>query len=135
MEITKITKFTDTLATLLLPNGYEIRDGRVYNVETNKFAVLYSSDYGAGWSTWAEFDGSQYCPPVVALLLAGVDTSVPLSTMHQIGEAIAEYYGEPYFNAAGLRHLEIEWVDRPYRITEYDGYESIEYQSESTWFY
>lgn len=89
-----------------------IRDGKV--------AVLYSPEFGAGWSTWAYTpelkEQMVFCPALVFALEKGEDPIV-------VGEALFpnEYHG-------GLNDLKVFWIPmgERFRISEYDGSESIE---------
>jgi hypothetical protein len=86
-----------------------IRDGKV--------AVLYSPNYGAGWSTWGL--------PVEALFhpeLAEAVMACDLDKMHAIAKR--EW---PTAYLSGLDNLQVEWVPEgaQFRIDEYDGFESV----------
>lgn len=89
-----------------------IRDGKV--------AVLYSPGFGAGWSTWAynpeHKEQMVFCPALVFALEKGEDLNI-------VAEALFpdEYHG-------GLGDLKICWIPmgEKFRISEYDGSESIE---------
>lgn len=96
-----------------------IRDGMV--------AVLYSPDYGAGWSTWAEGEDVERClfdPLVVAWVEGGKQGPVPV-----------EHYGE-YFYSGGANDLRIAWIQEGtlFRVEEYDGHESIVFAEDYKWF-
>jgi hypothetical protein len=90
-----------------------IRDGKV--------AVLYSPDFGAGWSTW---NGGEYNPidmvfnPDVVAAVLGESGETP-------AEAAARAFPEAY--DGGVSDLEVEWVPVGTRfyIREYDGSESV----------
>ena len=85
-----------------------VRDGKV--------AVIVSPGWGAGWSTWGD---SKICfdPILVKWIEDG-----------KVGPAPLDHYGEAAPYGGGLRDAEIHWIDEgtAFRITEYDGYESIE---------
>ena len=78
-------------------------------------AVVYSPEYGAGWSTWSH-DASPFDPVVVAWIEGGKVGPEPYS---EPGEG-------PY--SGGLIDATIEWipVGARFHIDEYDGYESLE---------
>jgi len=91
-----------------------VRDGKV--------AVAVSIGFGAGWSTWADVN------PMDArfnqLFLDGkYDEAVALCEKLDLGYA------------GGAHDVEIVWVPvgTRFRITEYDGAESIEYRNEIKW--
>lgn len=90
-----------------------IRDGKV--------AVLYSPDYGAGWSSWIDGEDCLYCPEIVEAVEKGLKEDEIVEIANSVlGED--GYYG-------GASDLTIEWipVGTAFRINEYDGNESIEY--------
>lgn len=95
-----------------------IRDGMV--------AVLYSPGFGAGWSTWADYDIRElvlFDPIVVEWVEKG-----------KIGPVPTEHYGE-YFYAGGAEDLVIEWVPvgTKFIIHEYDGSESLRTMDNIRW--
>lgn len=94
-----------------------IRDGMV--------AVLYSPDFGAGWSTWnKEHSECLFDPEVVAWVEDGKQGSVP-----------TQHYGE-YFYDCGAGDLRIAWIEQGtlFRVEEYDGHESIVFAEDYEWF-
>lgn len=91
-----------------------VRDGKV--------AVAVSGGFGAGWSTWNDVN------PMDArfnqLFLDGAaDEAADLCDDLDLGYA------------GGARDVEIVWVSvgTEFRITEYDGSESIEYKDDISW--
>ena len=101
------------------------RDGKV--------AVLYSPDYGGGWSTWnKEFEEELvYEPTVVEMLL-----NITADTDEWISKA--EMYLKlkyPDIYVGDLAQLRIEWVPigGKFRILENDGYETVEVEDEIFW--
>ena len=102
-----------------------IRDGCV--------AVLYSPDYGAGWSTWAHNDGldikSMYDPEVVQWVLDGRPKN------HFDDNYFNIKYGG-YFYTGGMKNLEIAWIPlgEKFIIREYDGSEYIEKINDVNWY-
>ena len=90
-----------------------IRDGKV--------AVLYSPGYGAGWYSWnTKYPECLFDPKIVAMVEAG---------QHDQIEAYCKT-AHPDLSLGGAEQLQIEWlpVGTAFKIEEYDGYESIEYQ-------
>jgi endo-1,4-beta-mannosidase len=91
-----------------------VRDGKV--------AVAVSGGFGAGWSTWNDAD------PMDArfnqLFLDG-----------KYGEAAALCKKLDLGYGKGAYDVEIIWVPvgTEFRITEYDGSESIEYKDDIAW--
>jgi hypothetical protein len=94
--------------------------------------ALYSPGYGAGWSTWNEhkdfflFD---------AELIAAVEAGTPLGyNRARDPDRLRAKYGDdtcPYLG--GARDLAVIEVHGPFRVTEYDGYEGIEYRDAVEW--
>jgi len=78
-------------------------------------AVVYSPEYGAGWSTWSH-DASPFDPAVVAWIEGGKVGPGPY----------LEPLEGPY--NGGLHQAEIVWlpVGTRFHINEYDGHESLE---------
>ena len=96
-----------------------VRDGRV--------AVLVSPGFGAGWFSWHGIEALLFDPAVVELVESGAESSV-------IEQYCEELYGdEPYFGGAG--DLIVEWVPvgARFRVHEYDGSESLVFESEEQW--
>ena len=101
-----------------------IRDGMV--------AVLYSPGFGAGWYTWnLLLDNAEqliYDPIIVQILEEQSDNCL---------DQLLEYIGEEYPDAytGGVDDLCFAWlpVGTKFRITEYDGSESIETEKSIPW--
>jgi len=95
-----------------------IKDGRV--------AVLYSPDYGAGWYTWnTEHQDMLFDPTLVMFVESGdLDKAEAYATLK---------WPEAY--VGGLRDLKVEWIPEgtAFKITEYDGNESIEIRDGNQW--
>ncbi|HHE3599916.1 hypothetical protein ACFHYJ_00895 [Pasteurella multocida] len=96
-----------------------IQNGKVYN-EQGEVAVLYSPEYGAGWSTWNGGKGV-FTPEIVQLVLDEAPTAAIMSKAREI-------LGEDFY-LCGARNLKIEWLKpgTQFYIDEYDGYESVNY--------
>ena len=94
-------------------------------------AVLYSPSYGAGWSTWEED------PDVRMAMLFDpqiADLVQRLPDWQERAEAIARIkYPDAYLG--GLKDLRVKWlpVGTQFRVTEYDGNENIEVNTEIDW--
>jgi len=102
-----------------------IRDGQV--------AVLYSPGWGAGWSTWCAQGTEEHLfmmfDPQIADIVDRGEPDWPAKA-----EAIALVkYPDAYLG--GLADLRVRWlpVGTQFRITEYDGNERIEINSEISW--
>lgn len=99
--------------------GKVIRDGKV--------AVLYSPGFGAGWSTW----NSEYGEALV------LDPMMVKYVEEGNKEALHTYVAMRYPDAytGGLRDITVTWIPEGtlFRIHEYDGNESIETMSDTSW--
>jgi hypothetical protein len=105
-------------------------------VRGGKVAVLYSPGYGAGWSTWNSSDGEGndglenfllYDPTLVSMVEDDRRDSIP--------KYVESVYPESYFYGGGASKLSIYWVPEGvmFRVTEYDGSESIEFRDAEDW--
>jgi hypothetical protein len=94
-----------------------IRDGMV--------AVLYSPGFGAGWTTWGLPQEAMFHPELVEATLAGDYDRM---------QAIAKEQWPRHY-VGGLDGLEVKWlpVGSRFRISEYDGYETVEVEMEGYW--
>ena len=94
-----------------------VRDGKV--------AVLVSPEYGAGWYSWHLNEELLYDPSIVQWL----ESEEPDKIEHYLA---LKYPGE-YFGS--LEDLTVAWIDQgtEFRITEYDGAESIELKDKIKW--
>ena len=104
--------------------------------------ILVSPGYGAGWSTWS-YDGDEarrffltYAPIIEAIEAGqpvgwdesrGADPIVPDSPMARFVADFTEKFGEKPGYLGGARDLMVITVDTPFRVTEYDGSESVEF--------
>ena len=89
-----------------------IKDGQV--------AVIVSTGYGAGWSTWnIEYGEKMVFDPVLAQMILDGKSNAELDKYAK------EAYPDAYIG--GLGKAEVEWVavGSRFMIDEYDGYESI----------
>ena len=103
-----------------------IRDGQV--------AVLVSPGFGAGWSTWCEFDDRKavtFDPWIVDILLS--DQYNRKEKIDRIYAHCAVKYPDMYMG--GVNDLTVEWVPQGtlFRIAEYDGSETIELKEADDW--
>jgi hypothetical protein len=102
-------------------------------IRDDQVAVLYSPEFGAGWSTWCHEDLavrlSMTFDPQIADI---VDQGGP--DWRAKAEAIALVkYPDAYLG--GLHDLQVKWlpVGTQFRVLEYDGNESVEISSEVEW--
>ena len=96
-------------------------------IRNGMVAVLYSSGYGAGWSTWnLEIPEMLFDSGLVDLVESKADN-----------EKLEAYctlkWPEAYLG--GLEGIGIEWlpVGTAFRIHEYDGSESVEIRDKIDW--
>ena len=95
-------------------------------IKDGKVAVLYSPGFGAGWYTWNyKYPEIIFDPAIVKFVekekWAELDTYVTLK------------YPEIY--KGGMTDLLVEWIPEgtEFKVTEYDGNESIEYKENESW--
>lgn len=91
----------------------------------NKIGVIISSGYGVGWSTWGDSD--------MALdqeLAQAISDKEPEEKISHIAN---KNWPEEYMG--GLDDCYVEWIDKGvrFKITEYDGFESIEFKEDDDW--
>lgn len=88
--------------------------------------VLISPGYGAGWSTW---EGADLATDV--RLIDAFDRGISKEGMHRLCADLG--YGDVYMG--GFEQLRIVEIPKGtiFRITEYDGYESIETLDSLEW--
>jgi hypothetical protein len=103
-----------------------IRDGQV--------AVLVSPGFGAGWSTWCEFDDRKavtFDPWIVDILLS--DQYNRKEKIDRIYAHCAVKYPDMYMG--GVSDLTVKWVPQGslFRVAEYDGSETIELKEADDW--
>jgi hypothetical protein len=85
-----------------------------------KVAVLVSPGYGAGWSTWADYEDMEALCMDADLVQCVLDKDI-----QKLVRVAEEKYPNNY--NGGAVNLIIEWVDKgeAFEITEYDGHESL----------
>src|ERR1035437_1732898 len=110
--------------------------------------ILISPNFGAGWSTWNSGKVAKFMltyQPIIDFLEAGMsfthdDSHVwgednrllhPLLLLMQ--EEIKAKFGEDYACVLGADGLIVETVTGPFRVTEYDGSENIQYKDDTDW--
>jgi hypothetical protein len=112
-------------------------------VQNGKTAVLISTGFGAGWSTWAQEDERElmlYDPEIVTVVLSfqsnphvayGVKQQNQMC--QQIGLIAAVKGYQSYMG--GMADLSVVWVDQGlrFKVNEYDGYESLDLLCEDDW--
>jgi len=96
-------------------------------IRDNKVAVLYSPEFGAGWSSWNSLYPEMIFDPVIVQL---VEDNTSYETIILYCE---QEYPEGYFG--GVSDLQIAWISvgREFRIFDNDGDESIIFKDEEEW--
>jgi hypothetical protein len=95
-------------------------------IQDGKVGVVYSPEFGAGWYTWnTKYPELVFDPVIVEY--------VESEQMEKLEIYIRLKYPTIFLGA--LPHLIVEWVPQgeEFRITEYDGKESIELKRSTTW--
>lgn len=96
-------------------------------------AVLVSHGYGAGWYSW-EHDQNMLFDPILAEMLEdGRAVDGDYVYFREIEKVAGERYPDAFLG--GLDGLAVHWVPvgSRFRIEEYDGNESIEFENECRW--
>jgi len=120
---------TDQISFTVKKEKEIIRDGKV--------AILYSPGFGAGWYTWHHVADLLRDPEVVHLVECR--DKAPVEDHQYYTEKIIEHcnktYGENAGYFGGADDLTIAWVELgdKFRITKYDGSESIEFLTSTIW--
>jgi hypothetical protein len=94
--------------------------------ENGKVGVVYSPGFGAGWYTWnTEYPEIVFDPTIVKY--------VETERWDELKVYVELKYPEIY--TGGIRDLTVEWipVGAQFKVTEYDGSESIEYRDSEDW--
>lgn len=96
-------------------------------VRGGKVAVLYSPDWGAGWSTWNEDIENflMFDPTLVEYVENDERDRIPAYVESVFPDAFT----------GGAKDLRIMWITQgiQFRITEYDGSESVEVRENILW--
>jgi hypothetical protein len=102
-------------------------------IEGGNVAVLFSPSFGSGWSTWNEDHPAILFDPTVVEYVRTDGKSMSRDDM-------IKYLEDTYpgiYLGSGFYDLEIEWIPQGtrFKITEYDGSESIQVEDEiETWY-
>jgi hypothetical protein len=94
--------------------------------ENGRVAVLYSPGFGAGWSTW-----NQEVPEI--LFDPAIVKFVEKDQWAELETYVSLKY--PGLYKGGMKDLTVDWIPEGtlFRINEYDGAESIEFQEHVGW--
>ena len=101
-------------------------------IENGKVAVLFSPGYGSGWSTWNDHPAILFDPAVVEY----VQADGKMMDRDDMIKYLEDTYPGIYLGS-GFDDLEIAWIPQGtrFKITEYDGYESVQVEHEiETWY-
>jgi hypothetical protein len=96
-------------------------------IRDNKVAVLYSPEFGAGWSTWNSLYPEMIFDPVIVQM---VEDNTSYETIILYCE---QEYPEGYFG--GASDLQIAWINinREFVIVDNDGAESFIFKDAEEW--
>jgi len=95
-------------------------------VKDGSVAVLISPGYGAGWYSWnMSYPEILFDPAMVKL--------VQENKFDELETYVILKY--PEISKFGLHDLEVNWIPegKQFRVVEYDGNESIEYNEDVEW--
>ena len=92
--------------------------------------ILVSPGCGAGWSTWNDKKKqvAEYLP-IIEFIESGGDPS-ELDAEHELIKTMKIELDLESFYCGGAKNLEIQHVDGPYLINEYDGNEYVQTSSD-----
>ena len=98
-------------------------------IKDGKVAIIYSPGFGAGWSTWnVEFDDEEliFDPGLVDLI-------INKRPWDQVEAYVTLKWTGVY--VGGLEEAVVEWVTigTEFKITEYDGSESLQFRDSEVW--
>lgn len=92
--------------------------------------ILISPGYGAGWSTWNDGDKEFLLKDPTLVKMA--ERMAPVT---EVDDYLKATKPEVSFYTGGW--MQIEAIDIPegeqFKVTEYDGYESVEYRDSDGW--
>lgn len=105
-------------------------------IRGGKVAVLYSPGYGAGWSTWncdTDSPGQNIGMENFLLFDPTLVKLVENDERDRIPRYVESVYPEAY--TGGADNLSILWISQgtAFKVTEYDGDESIEIREHIDW--
>ena len=104
-------------------------------VKNGNVAILITNEYGAGWSSWNDIEGIETDPGLVALVERTAEPEEietyckdKWGTFNTRCAGASNYYD-------GACNLSIVWVPEgtEYVITEYDGWEEIQFKDSFEW--
>jgi len=99
--------------------------------------VLISPGYGAGWSTWQHEVTSEFATqyePLIKAVEAGEDIDEDHPAIKQYVEDVKEKFTDEIFLPTRI-NLDVRTIpdDAEYKVTVYDGNESLEVKDEQEW--
>lgn len=111
----------------------------VKRLKDGHIAVLYSSGYGSGWSTWNDSDLKEtlmFEPNVVDLVQSYLDNKISHEQMQRYVQIYVQDKYEGKVFDMGIDGLDIAWipVGTKFRIEEYDGSETVICLEDYRWF-
>lgn len=99
-------------------------------VRFGKVAVIYSPGHGAGWYSWHRIEELLFDPQLVDMIERG-------ATEDEVEQYCIEHYEnkDKSYYWGGVDDLVIKWIPEGsiFRISEYDGAETIILQDEDDW--
>ena len=95
--------------------------------------ILVSPGYGAGWSTWNDDDLSDdflFDEKLIEAIERGDDKT---EAVLEFVERMKKKHGDKYFCVLGASQLEVETVSGPFKVNDYDGFESLSFRDSEDW--
>lgn len=125
---------------------YNSVDKIIYNQDRTAYAVLYSKAYKYHWNVKDKNIKKMvmFFEPLISYLLNGGNSRDLVNEKNELTEKGKEIFGDFFDRTNKRRHsyedvknIDICWipVKMKFRITEYGGYEKIEYYDDDEWFF
>lgn len=118
-----------------------MKDSNKYYNEKSEVAILYSPEFGGGWSTWA---GCEKKEDTLKLLTDSVLVELAIKQKRRTPKSNTFYDAEKRIKELGIGDIYMGgWYDidirflppgTKFRIHEYDGAESVITYEEENWF-
>ncbi len=93
-----------------------------------KKKILYSPGYGAGWSSWNDYDVGKFMAEYQPIIEA-IENGEKMCEVHplvlKMVNEIKQKFNKDYVCVAGARDLEVRCVNGAYKIEDHDGFESV----------
>jgi len=101
--------------------------------------IIYSPGYGAGWSTWLHNVPTDFAceyEPLIEAIENEEDINADHEVMKQFTKEAEEKFDTTIYDSTMNNYFEIKEIedDEEYKISVYDGNESVEVKSREQWY-